>query len=441
MIHPLPSISSSLITIFAKVFSRSLLLPWWMVLVGAQEEGDPTITHHPLGVVPKGVLSNGLEIPLVGLGCASGVRTPHVASALRLGYRFLDTAQSYSWGYHEDEVGSALHTFWHTYNQTSSHHHHHEDSPSGHGPVWVQTKIHPQDLGYHATKRAVEASLQRLQVDSIDSVLIHKPRCWKEICPKAPEGTWQDSWKALEEFYHQGTIQALGICDVTETLLDELLEQEIPPHIIQNWMDPIHQDKVIRQRCQEHGIQYQAYSSLGSQWIHHRGYQQNPVLENPTLLRLAQKYQVAVPQIILRWATGHGISVLPASTKEEHQRANLLDSFDFQLTPQEIASIDALDGQVPNRPTKNPEAVSIQFENPSELGKHVDLFWYNPNEESEVKIQTNIPPGDSVHLESFHGHEFVYKDSETGMHLGRHVISKHNGKQQKHVILGNEDEL
>jgi len=97
---------------------------------------------EPDHIMPTFVLHNGQEVPLVGLGCASGVRQAHVVSALKAGYRFLDTAQSYRWGYHEDEVGSAL-------QQVAL------DSSD---PAFIQTKIHPEDLGFNSTKRAVEVS-------------------------------------------------------------------------------------------------------------------------------------------------------------------------------------------------------------------------------------------------------------------------------------------
>jgi diketogulonate reductase-like aldo/keto reductase len=167
--------------------------------------------------VPTAALHNGIIIPLIGLGCASGVRYQHVKSALKEGYTFLDTAQSYNWGYHEDEVGEAL-SAANTNTQQK---------------VFVQTKIHPEDLGYDATTSAVHRSLHRLN-GHLDSVLIHKPRCWPGACTKEPDGTWQDSWRALEDLYDQGVIKAIGICDVDNGLLNQLLKQRIKPHIIQS---------------------------------------------------------------------------------------------------------------------------------------------------------------------------------------------------------------
>lgn len=87
-----------------------------------------TLEDQPISAT----LHNGISIPLIGLGCASGVRQSHVTSALNLGYRFLDTAQSFRWGYHEDEVGNALAEY----------------SEKGE-KVFVQTKIHPEGKNLH----------------------------------------------------------------------------------------------------------------------------------------------------------------------------------------------------------------------------------------------------------------------------------------------------
>jgi diketogulonate reductase-like aldo/keto reductase len=389
--------------------------------------------------VPTAVLSNGIRIPLVGLGCASGVRKSHVISALEAGYRFLDTAQSYNWGYHEDEVGAAANEFFENHRDSSEEEDEDDDVPNG---IFLQTKIHPEDLGYEATKRAVKLSLSRLQVEYIDSVLIHKPRCWEGACRKQPEGTWQDSWKALEEFYEAGVVRAIGICDVDDRLFQELLaETNIPPHIIQNWMDPMHQDVHMRERCKKSGIQYQAYSTLGTQWVHHRGIKENPVLNNPTLLALAEKYHVHVAQIVIHWATRHGVSVLPASTNPQRQQHNLVESFTFDLTIEEMASIDALDGKVPKGERPDPNLIRIQFENQAENGA-IEAYWVNTaasgGEEEQVLVGT-IEEGESLEFNTFHGHQFVFKDAESGMNVGEHLVSRGDGKEQSHAIGGRSE--
>merc|ERR1712224_202733 len=162
-------------------------------------------------------------------------------------------------------------------------------------------------------------------------MLIHKPYCWEGACAKKAEGTWHDSWKALEEFYKAGLVRAIGICDVDDKLLDELLKKEIKPHIIQNWMDPFRQDKRMRERCKHEGIQYQAYSTLGAQWLHFKGWSESPVLTSPVLREISNRYSKTVAQIVINWATRHGVAILPASKQEQRQQSNL-DSFGFELT-------------------------------------------------------------------------------------------------------------
>lgn len=391
-------------------------------LAGAEKIVPPAHNHD--GEVPQFELHNGVKVALVGLGCASGVREQHVASALDAGYRFFDTAQSYSWGYHEDEVGEAVAAY-----KSSSPRAGDDQTATAH--VFVQTKIHPENLGYDATRLAVQASLKRLKNDYIDSVLIHKPRCWEGACTKEPEGTWQDSWKALEEFVDAGIVGAIGICDVDDRLLDELLQQRIKPHIIQNWMDPFHQYKGIRQRCKAEGILFQAYSSLGSQWVHHRGHSTNPVLTNPTLESIANKYGVSVAQVIINWATRHGVSVLPASTNADRQRDNL-NSFGFQLSDEEMMAIDNLDGKAPKPAEKNPNEVSVVFANHGD--GVINSFWVS-NSDEEIHVGSISADGGELALTSFHGHRFVFRD-EDGSMKGEHMVHRKNGQEQRHVIHG-----
>ena len=114
--------------------------------------------------------------------------------------------------------------------------------------VFLQTKVDPQELGYAPTLAASAASLRRLRTDYVDSLLIHKSRCWEGACKGQPAGTWQESWRALEQLHASGQARAIGICDVDDALLDELLRQRVRPHLVQNWMDPLHQDTHVRRR-------------------------------------------------------------------------------------------------------------------------------------------------------------------------------------------------
>eukprot|EP01082_Thalassiosira_pseudonana_P011034 g10299.t1 g10299 contig4:1602664-1603989(+) len=420
----------------------------------ASASTDDDTTSPP----PTFTLSNNITIPLIGLGSASGVRYSNVQSAIDVGYKFVDTAQSLSWGYHEAEVGKAIKDAKRRW----------EDWHSGesNGYVFVQTKIHPQDLGYGATKKAIQLSLERMEVTSLDSVLIHKPRCWEGICTREPEGTWEDSWVALEEAVHDGTVRSIGICDVDNSLLDQLLTKRIGPTIIQNWFDPFHQDKELRRRIQEinekgeQKVLYQAYSTLGTQWMM-RGYTNNPVLNNPILKSLAKKYSVSVPQVVIQWATRQGVMVLPASRNRSHQESNL-DISGFRLSDAEMQSIDALDGHPsgkikPNgrlgrkqdggRSSNNPNEVGLQLVNKAKVP--LDVFWVPEgadimkDEGDHVKVGELNRHADVLNLNSYHGHVFVFKEHGKSDErvLNHFVVDKGMGGSQHHEIKDRSGEL
>eukprot|EP00439_Symbiodinium_sp_Y106_P083228 s255_g23.t1 len=261
--------------------------------------------------IPAVTLGNGRRFPLLGLGCASGVRQSHVLSALEIGYRSFDTAQAYQWGYHEEEVGEAVCLSGIPRAVSAK-----QDTPRGFG-------LRSDEAGARGVAAAIEHHV--LGCDSVAQTALL-------AC-----------WRALEDVLDDGLVRAIGICDVDEPLLEELLQQRQKPHIIQNWMDPFHQDREVRQRCHEAGIQYQAYSSLGTQWVHFRGHIFNPVFANPVLRKIAEQQQGNVAQVVLAWALHHGVAVIPASTRTERQRSNL-HSFGLQLSPADVALIDGLDG-------------------------------------------------------------------------------------------------
>jgi diketogulonate reductase-like aldo/keto reductase len=288
--------------------------------------------------------------------------------------------------------------------------------------VFVQTKIHPEDLGYESTRGMIRVSLNRLELTSLDSVLIHKPRCWEGACNRVPEGTWHDSWRALEEAMDSGIVRAIGMCDVDENLLDELLGKRIWPHVVQNWFDPYHQDKSFRRRIDGHNaehpdrmILYQGYSTLGTQWHHHRKYPDNPVLNDPMLSSIATGHGATVPQVVIQWATQSGVMALPALTSAEHQSSNL-DSFNFALSDEEMETINGMDGKPPPRPgprEKNKNEVSLKLVN--RASGTVRVYWVPPKGDGDrVRVGEMGKPGDVLSLTSYHGHAFVFEDGDGG---------------------------
>lgn len=349
-----------------------------------------------------------------------------------------------------------------------------EDTNSNyHDYVFVQTKIHPEDLGHHSTKRALQLSFERLQVTILDSVLIHKPRCWEGVCDHEPEGTWHDAWEVLQDAMDSGTVRSIGMCDVEDGLLVELQTKRIGPMIIQNWFDPFHQDKVFRHVLEHHNeisppnkrILYQGYSTLGTQWSH-QGYTQNPVLTSPILQTIASKYGATIPQVVIQWATRQGVMVLPASTNPTHQESNL-NSYYFTLSEEDMQIINDMDGKPPPpdvvvQRDKHPDEVSVEFINHVD-NVVVDVYWVPPaneetggggfdDESSHVHVGKMHGVGDVLQLTSYHGHAFVFKQGGTSTASGDaersasdrkmlnvHVVDKSLGSEQQHNIEDRSD--
>ncbi len=410
---------------------------------------------------PTFTLSNNITLPSIGLGTASGVAYPHILHAIEtVGYRFIDTAQSSRWGYRESDVGVAVLDARLRYQDRIADSNGQESSKQ-HDHVFVQTKIHPEDLGYHSTKQALQLSLERLQVTTLDSVLIHKPHCWEGVCAHEPEGTWHDAWEVFQDAMDAGTVRAIGMCDVDDRLLGELLTKRIGPMVIQNWFDPYHQDRAFRHILEQYNQQnppskrilYQGYSTLGTQWFHiNNGYTQNPVLNSPTLHNIASKYEATVPQVVIQWATRQGVMVLPASTNPSHQESNLKSYF-FTLSDEDMQIITDLDGKPPPPEVavpkeKHPDEVEMEFVN--HVDGVVDVYWVPSvggavdDESSHVHVGKMNGVGDAVKLTSYHGHAFVFKDSGTETNdvdsgavrkrLNVHVVDRSLGPEQQHNI-------
>lgn len=271
------------------------------------------------------ILSNGEAMPAVGFGTCLGSQTfAAVTTALKSGYRLLDTAQAREW-YNEDEVARAFLT-----------------SGVEREGIWITTKLHPRDLGYDSTLEAVKRSMERFHTGYIDLFLLHYPRCWESLCGKEhmPKGTWHESWRALEAAYAAGHVRAIGVSNFSPQELRELAAfAKEGPHVVQSWADPLHQGRPERAVAESIGAVYTAYSSLGTQWNE----RPNPVLAHPVLTEIGAEHNVTSAEVTLAWALAHGMAVIPRSTNASHQRASLRAG-DLKLSDKELAAIDKLDG-------------------------------------------------------------------------------------------------
>ncbi len=241
------------------------------------------------------VLQNGVKMPKIGYGtykCTDGSDARTVHMALEAGYRLLDTAAVYK---NEEYIGEAL-----------------RESRILREEVFLTSKVWKTDLGYEKTKKSFEDSLVRLQTDYLDLFLLH----WPKSSPDCPD--WkklvQESWKALEEFYHQGKVRAIGVSNFLPHHLKVLLESaDVRPMVDQLELHVGYLQEAAVQYCKSWGIQVQAWSPLG----------RRRVLEEPLVIQMAQKYNVFPAQFLLRFLLQQDIGVIPKASSSERMQQNL----------------------------------------------------------------------------------------------------------------------
>ncbi|MFD2785464.1 aldo/keto reductase [Hymenobacter rubripertinctus] len=252
-------------------------------------------------------LANGVEIPYLGLGvwqAEDGAQVQQAVKwALEAGYRHIDTASIYK---NEEGVGQAV-----------------RESGVPRTDVFVTSKVWNNDQGYDSTLRAFDASLKRLGLETLDLYLIHWPVAGKS----------QDTWRALEQLYADGRVRAIGVSNFLQHHLEELLpEAQVKPMVNQLEFHPWLVQPELQAYCQQHGIQYQAWSPL----------MQGKVFEQDVVNDLAAKYGKSPAQILVRWDLQRGVVTIPKSVKQAHIVSNA-NVFDFELTADELAYIDGLD--------------------------------------------------------------------------------------------------
>jgi diketogulonate reductase-like aldo/keto reductase len=258
--------------------------------------------------IPTLALPNGRTIPQIGLGvwqaAAGRVTREAVETALRLGYRHIDTAKLYG---NEADVGAVV-----------------RDGVVPREEVFVTTKLWNDDHGYDRALRAFDGSLARLGLDYVDLYLIHWPVAGSARI---------ETWRALEKIAEEGRARSIGVSNFMVNHLTELLgETSAPPAVNQIELHPFLQHRDTRALCKKHGIVVEAYSPLT------RGHQ----LHHPVLGEVAARLDKTPAQVMLRWGIEHGHVILPKSVREARIRENA-DIFDFNLDPAALSALDALD--------------------------------------------------------------------------------------------------
>lgn len=269
-------------------------------------------------------LNSGVEIPAVGLGV---FQTPPeetvaaVVSALKTGYRHIDTAAAY---FNEKEVGQGI-----------------RESGVPREDIFIESKVWISDYGYDETLHAFEKSAAKLGVDTIDLFILH------QALPSVFDKTI-GAYKALEKLLADGKVRAIGVSNFMPEHLTALLEQtDVMPAVNQIELHPYFQQKDLVAFHQTHGIITQAWSPIGGITSYYDAPKKS--FDEPVLLAIGEKYGKSAAQVMLRWHIQNGVQVIPKSTKAERIAENF-NVFDFELTADEIAQIDALDTGVRGGP-------------------------------------------------------------------------------------------
>lgn len=272
----------------------------------------------------KLILNDGQKLPTVGFGTyksegQEGIEA--VSTAISNGYSLIDTAAVYG---NEETVGKGI-----------------KASGASREDIFVTTKLWRENLGYEATKKEFEKSLNRLDLEYIDLYLIHWPANAKNY------DNWQktnaDTWRAMEELQAEGKIKSIGVSNFFQEHLEALFETaKVIPAVNQIEFHPGYWQQELVSYCKKQNIILEAWSPLA------RG----KVFENKVLEEIAKAHNKSVSQVCLRWIIQHEVIAIPKSTNPERIQENI-ELFDFELTSAEMEKIDHLpkmgfSGELPN---------------------------------------------------------------------------------------------
>lgn len=252
-------------------------------------------------------LNNGIKIPALGFGVFQ-VPDPAeceraVAEALNAGYRLIDTAAAYM---NEQAVGAAI-----------------AKSGIPRDQLFITTKLWVQDASYEKAKDAIDRSLKNLGLDYLDLYLIHQPM-----------GDYYGAYRAMEEAYRAGKLKAIGVCNFYPHVLTDFCETvDIVPAVNQVELHPFFAQEKALEVMKEYGVTPEAWGPFAEG--------RHGIFTHPVLTGIGDKYGKSAAQVALRWNIQRGVVVIPKSVHADRIRQNI-DVFDFELTPEDMAKINAL---------------------------------------------------------------------------------------------------
>ena len=252
-------------------------------------------------------LNNGVEMPMLGYGVyqVSNAECERcVLDAISVGYRAIDTAQSYG---NEEAVGSAV-----------------QRCGVPRDELFLTTKVWISNAGYEAAKDSIDRSLQKLRTDYIDLLLIHQPF-----------GDYYGTYRAMEEAYKDGKLRAIGVSNFyPDRLIDLCQFVEVTPAVNQVETHVFQQQKTAHEYMEKYGVQHESWGPFAEG--------RKDFFSNPVLTEIGRKYGKSSAQTALRFLLQSNVVVIPKSTHKERMAQNI-DVFDFTLSEADMEAIRKLD--------------------------------------------------------------------------------------------------
>lgn len=259
----------------------------------------------------KLTLSNGVEIPKIGLGTweiKDEVAAQAVLEAIKLGYRHIDSAQAYG---NERGIGEGI-----------------RNSGLKRDEIFVTTKIDASIKTYQEAIASIEGSLERFGFEYLDLMLIHSPKPWMEFLNEEPyfEGN-REVWRAFEDLYKAGKLRAIGVSNFEQVDLENIFETcTIKPMVNQILTHISNVPFDLIEYSQKQGVLVEAYSPIAH----------GELMKNKEVLAIAQKYNVSIPQLSIRFCLQLGLLPLPKTANPTHMKANSEVDFEISTADMEI---------------------------------------------------------------------------------------------------------
>lgn len=263
-------------------------------------------------------MNNGRTIPVLGYGVfqmTSAEVAAHLPEAIAAGYRHIDTANAY---FNEVAVGRVV-----------------ADSPVAREDLFITSKLFPQSYPYAQCGKDIDATLERLGTGYVDLLLLHQPY-----------GEYVSAWRAMEEAVEAGKVRSIGLSNFSAAKVHEILDvARIAPAVLQVEAHPYWNQHALKAALADTGVVFEAWYPLG--------HGDRTLLAEPALTGPAARYGKTAAQVVLRWHIQEGNVTFPKTLNPRHMADNL-DIFDFTLTGEEVAAINALPQrpyyQVPDEP-------------------------------------------------------------------------------------------